>query len=391
MIYLDNAATTPLDPEVYSAMLPYLSWGQDNFGNPGSLHCLGRKAREAVENARVQVAEFIGSEPEQIIFTSGGSEGNSLVFFGLADYLEKQNKKSLFVSAIEHDSVLKAARALNIKRGFHVHEVQPILGSGCVAPEDFWPVDGARDGLVSVMYSNNETGAVNPVREITSICRENGVLFHTDCVQAAGFYPINVQKIGCDFLTLSAHKIHGPKGVGAVFAKDPSLLTPMIYGGSNQEFGIRGGTENVAGIVGFGKACEIAGLNLEKDHLHIEQAAMAFLFSLSQRIGYCCRKNGVSDIVGNKTVSICFDGVDAETLLLMLDSYGIYASAGSACNSKEVVPSHVLLAMGLSEEEAKSTVRFSFSKMTSLSDAADAAQTVANCVETLREYKHGGA
>lgn len=391
MIYLDNAATTPIDPEAYNAMLPYLSWGQDLYGNPGSFHTLGRRAKDAVENARVQVAEFIGSKPEQIIFTSGGSEGNNLVFFGLADYLTRNNKKSLIVSAIEHDSVLNAARALHIKHGFHLREVPPIYGDGRIAAEDFWPVNGERDGLVSVMFSNNETGIANPVKEIASTCRNAGVLFHTDCVQAAGFYPLNVEELGCDFLTVSSHKIHGPKGVGAVFARDPSLLTPLIYGGSRQEFGLRGGTENVAGIVGFGKACEIAGRDLEKNRLHTEEAAMAFLYVLSDRIGYCCVRNGFSDIVGNKTVNVRFDGVDAETLLLMLDGYGVFASAGSACNSEELVPSHVLTAMGLTDDDARSSIRFSFSKMTNLSDAATAANVVANCVETLRKRNDGGA
>lgn len=391
IIYLDNAATTPIDPEVYGAMLPWLSWGNDGYGNAGSLHSLGRRARDAVENARVQVAEFIGSEPEQIIFTSGGTEGNNMVFFGLEDHLRKINRKTLLVSAIEHDSVLKAADAMCIKRGFHVYKIPPCY-DGRIICEDLAPVMDHNVGLVSVMTSNNETGVNNPdVGRIASECHRHGALFHTDAVQAAGFEVLNVEDIGCDFMTISSHKIHGPKGTGAVFARDGGLLTPLIYGGSHQEFGLRGGTENVAGIVGFGKACEIAKRDLEKNRLHIEHVGMVFMNILWQRIGYCCVKNGAPDIIGNKTLSVRFNGLDAETLLLALDGRGVYASAGSACNSEDLVPSHVLMAMGLSAEEAKSSLRFSFSKMTSVSDAATAANVVSDCVEFLLSLKDGRA
>ena len=391
LIYLDNAATTPIDPGVYNAMLPWLNWGSDGYGNAGSLHSIGRRAKQAVENARVQVAEFIGSEPEQIIFTSGGTEGNNLVFLGLEDHLRKVNRKKLLVSAIEHDSVLNAANAMQIKRGFHVCKIPPCLDGRVVFEDAACLLDGSV-GLVSVMLSNNETGVFNPdVPWIAAESHRCGALFHTDAVQAAGFEKLDVEKLDCDFMTISSHKIHGPKGIGAVFAKDPSLLSPVLYGGSNQEFGLRGGTENVAGIVGFGKACEIAKRDLEKNRAHIEHVAMVFMTILSQRIGYCCVKNGLPDIVGNKTVSLRFEGIDAETLLLALDSCGVCASAGSACNSVDLVPSHVLMAMGLNAEEAKSSVRFSFSKMTSSCDAAAAANIVANCVDRLLSISHGGA
>ena len=388
-IYLDNAATTPIDPGVYNAMLPWLNWGSDGYGNAGSLHSLGRRAKQAVENARVQVAEFIGSEPEQIIFTSGGTEGNNLVFLGLEDHLRKVNRKKLLVSAIEHDSVLNAANAMQIKRGFHVCKIPPCLDGRVVFEDAACLLDGSV-GLVSVMLSNNETGVFNPdVPWIAAESHRCGALFHTDAVQAAGFEKLDVEKLDCDFMTISSHKIHGPKGIGAVFAKDPSLLSPVLYGGSNQEFGLRGGTENVAGIVGFGKACEIAGRELEQNRLRIEHAAVVFLNTLHQRLGDSCEKNGLPDLVHNKAVNILFRGVDAETLLLALDGCGVCASAGSACNSVDLVPSHVLLAMGLTPEEAKSSVRFSFSKWIGPHEAAQAANIVANCVEHLRGVSHG--
>lgn len=389
IIYLDNAATTPIDPGVYNTMLPWLNWGSDGYGNAGSLHSLGRRAKQAVENARVQVAEFIGSEPEQIIFTSGGTEGNNLVFLGLEDHLRKVNRKKLLVSAIEHDSVLNTANAMQIKRGFHVCKIPPCLDGRVVFEDAACLLDGSV-GLVSVMLSNNETGVFNPdVPWIAAESHRCGALFHTDAVQAAGFEKLDVEKLDCDFMTISSHKIHGPKGIGAVFAKDPSLLSPVLYGGSNQEFGLRGGTENVAGIVGFGKACEIAGRELEQNRLRIEHAAVVFLNTLHQRLGDSCEKNGLPDLVHNKAVNILFRGVDAETLLLALDGCGVCASAGSACNSVDLVPSHVLLAMGLTPEEAKSSVRFSFSKWIGPHEAAQAANIVANCVEHLRGVSHG--
>ncbi len=381
MIYLDNAATTPIDMEVLEAMLPYLV---ERYGNPGGIYRLGREANAAVENARVQVAEFIGSKPEQILFTSGGSEGNTTVFFGLRPHLEKIGRKKLVVSAIEHDSVLNAAKAMYTRHGFQVDKILP-QPNGRVGWSEVAPAIRKDTGLVSVMMSNNETGVSNPdIMEIAAESHANGALFHTDAVQAAGFEAIDVSAINCDFLTVSSHKLYGPKGVGALYAKDRTPLSSVIFGGGNQEFGLRGGTENVAGIVGFGKACELAKRDLAKNRMQIERAATAFLIALSEKLDGSCVRNGIPDTVNNKTVSSRFEGVDAESLLLLLDGSGICASAGSACSSMEHKPSHVLTAMGLTAEEARSSVRFSFSKNISVEQAAEAASVVANCVATLR-------
>lgn len=242
MIYLDNAATTQMDERVLEAMMPYLT---TEYGNAGTLYKFGRAANEAVQKARTQVAALINAEPEQIIFTSGGSEANNLVFRGLKDYLKSIGKTHILVSAVEHDSVLRAAESL-IKDGFHVEYI-PVSSECRVSPAVIEDALRADTGLVSVMFANNETGAINPIEDIGTICMKRGILFHTDCVQAAGCYPIDVVKIGCDFLSVSSHKIHGCKGIGALYTKDKSKLTPIVYGGSEQEFGLRGGTENVAG------------------------------------------------------------------------------------------------------------------------------------------------
>lgn len=388
MVYLDNAATTQIDPEVYNAMLPWISWGNDNYGNPGSLHSLGRRSHDAIENARVQVAEFIGSEPKQIVFTSGGSEGNSLVFLGMRKYLEACEKTHIIVSAIEHDSVLKAANRLEKEAGFCLTKVKPRAGGHvCAIDVEYALCWGT--GLTSVMVSNNETGVQNTeLGRMARLAHRAGSFFHTDAVQAAGFDELDVKKIECDFMTLSAHKLHGPKGVGALFVKRSQLLSPIICGGNNQEFGLRGGTENVAGIVGFGKACEIAKRDFEANRLRIEKAAMAFMVELSRNLaGTEMFRNGMPDIAHNKTVNICFPGVDAETLVLLLDSKGVCASAGSACNSKEQEPSHVLKAMGITDDNARSSMRFSFSKYNAEQQVIEAARVVADCVHTLRGMK----
>lgn len=376
MIYLDNAATTRLSPDVLKAMTPYLT---DKYGNPGGLYALGRCAYHAVQAARRQTADFLHAEPNQIIFTSGGSEANNLVFHGAKDTLKRLGKTHILVSAIEHDSVLKAADAL-IKDGFDVERIPPIQGAAMVDPDTVLRMLRPETGLVSVMYMNNETGDVSDVRALCKLCHAHGILFHTDCVQAAGYLPLDTAEMGCDFLSISSHKIHGPKGMGALFARDPSLLTPLIYGGGAQEFGLRGGTENVAGIVGFGKACELA----HREPRLIVQWGDILYESLMELHLPDVHINGSSSGKRSKILNLRFDGVDAQTLLLMLDSYQVCASAGSACCSLENTASHVLKAIGLSDEEARSSARFSFSDMTFYHEVNDAADIIANCVTQLR-------
>lgn len=383
MIYLDSAATTKIAPEVLAAMMPYLT---DEYGNAGTLYGLGRSAAEAVQKAREQVATLFGCTPDHVVFTSGGSESNNTVFKGLRHKLTEQGKKHLIVSAIEHDSVLRAAEALT-KDGFHITYIKP-SSDGRISPKAVEATIQEDTGLVSVMFTNNETGVTNDINEIGRICRQNEVLFHTDCVHAAGQYPLSVYKNDVDFASISSHKIHGPKGVGALYMREPSIM-PLVCGGSEQEFGLRGGTENVAGIVGLGAAAEIAVTNMQEDIIMVSMAKQKFYMELLHElnefgIGDTLHVNGGSAIDPGKAINLRFDGVDAQTLLLMLDSKGVCISAGSACRSHESEPSHVLTAMGLTAEEARSSVRVSFSKYNTVDEAEKAARDMASCVCALR-------
>lgn len=384
MIYLDNASTTRIDPSVLDAMMPFLT---DEYGNPGTIYGLGRRAKEAIEKARSQVAKFIGAKPEQIIFTSGGTEANNMVFSSLLSFLEQSEKTHVITTSSDHVSVLNSARNLCIKRGFDLTELQ-VNHHGCVELGNLKSELRENTGLVSIMYMNNETGSENPVEEIGAMCHERGILFHSDCVQAAGCCKLDVEKMNCDFLSLSSHKIHGPKGVGALYVRDMSLITPMIRGGSAQEFGMRGGTENVAGIVGFGAACELMNERLHEIDVHNSMLKQVFYNVLeenlkAQGLKNVLHVNGDLIIKHGKTINIRFDDVDGETLLLMLDAKGIYVSAGSACHSHESKPSHVLLAMGIDPEDARNSIRVSFSKMNTEAEVKYAAGVIANCVAAL--------
>lgn len=386
MIYLDNAATTPVDPIVLDAMMPYL---KENFGNPGSLHKLGRDAKEAVENARVQVAKLINARPEQIIFTSGATEANNTVVEMIRKYLQNTPKKHILVSAIEHKSVLNPVSSLT-ELGFDISFLNATPYEMLRQSE----LDqGLREdtGFVSVMYVNNETGFTHDVHLVGKTCNEKGILFHTDCVQAAGCVSIDVEKIGCDFATLSSHKIHGPKGVGALYVRDKSLFEPMIRGGADQEFGMRGGTENVAGIVGFGKACELAKSGLSVISMaHTETLKREFYGTLLKTLGDLGLPNAVKlntmSRIGAKVLSLRVDGVDAESLVLAMESDGVCISAGSACNSHESIPSYVLTATGLTDDEARSSVRVSVSRMNTPSEVKTAAVKMAERIKALRFF-----
>lgn len=389
MIYLDNAASTMPWGDVVEAMMPYLT---EEYGNPSTIYSIGKSAKAAVDKARGHVAEFFSCKPEQVIFTSGGSEGNSFVFRGLVDYLNREHKPHILVSAVEHDSVLGVAQMLSMA-GFDVERI-PVQSTGEVRVSDVESRIRSDTGLVSVMYVNNETGAVNPVDDIGAICAKHGVLFHTDCVQAAGTYKIDVEKIGCDFATISGHKIHSVKGIGAIYAKERNRLTPLIYGGGFQEFGYRGGTENVPGIVALGKACEISNKSIHDDLIKVSTRKQIFYTELKSALaGFgidgILHINGQSPVIPGKILNLRFDGVDAETLLLMLDAKGVIVSAGSACRSHEADPSNVLIEMGLSVEEARSSIRVSFSVMNTNENVAKAARFIAECANILVEYSEG--
>lgn len=386
MIYLDNASTTKVDPKVIEAMMPYLT---EQYGNPGTIYSFGRDSRKAVEKARAQVASFIGAKPEQIIFTSGGTESNNMVFASLIDKLQADNKSEIVSTAIEHDSIIKSINSMCTKTRFYSHLVRP-NAQGVVETDSVIRRINERTGLVSVMYVNNEVGSENPVTEIGEYCKSHNVLFHTDCVQAAGSHEIDVDKIGCDFLSLSSHKIHGVKGVGALYVRDKSLLSPIIHGGDKQEFGLRGGTENVPAIVGFGKACEIATECLRKTDVETSSFKQNFYSCLLESL----KSFGLEDVVHingdliikhGKILNLRFDKVDGETLLLMLDAKGVCVSAGSACRSQENEPSRVLLAMGIEPEDARNSIRVSFSRMNTEGEIEEAAKIMADCVRILHQ------
>ena len=359
-------------------MMPYLT---ESYGNPGSLHTFGREAAAAVDCAREQAASFMGCDPSQVIFTSGGSEGNNIVVRGVLPELRRRGMTGLLVSAIEHESLLRAAKA-SIKEEFHLSLVKPYY-DGEIMPDAVRKAMRPGIGFVSVMTANNETGVLNDVNTICGHCHNNGAMFHTDAVQAAGTE--DLREIHCDFMTVSSHKIHGPKGVGALFAADPSMLVPLIYGGAEQEHGLRGGTENVAGIVGFGKACELAAKHRAENREKLKTLRNAFVRTLKLDLAYGdFYVNGVCAQRTPKVLSLLFPGIDAQTLLLALDSCGVCVSAGSACTAHESQPSHVLTAMHLNEEEARSTVRVSFSADNTGEEVVRAAHTVASAVKLLR-------
>ena len=394
MIYLDNAATTQTHPEVLEEMMPYL---REHYGNAGTLYSLGRISAGAVDKSRRRVASLINAEPEEVIFTSGGSEANSMVFNGVKDYLKTIGKTHIVVSAIEHDSVLKAAENL-IKDGFDITFLN-VDSTGIIDLQLLKEILSSGDvGLVSVMHANNEIGTENPVCLIGKLCKEYDALFHTDCVQSLGSKIVNTKEMQCDFLSVSSHKIHGPKGIGALYVNknlsvlDQGLFEPLIKGGITQEFGLRGGTENVAGIVGFGKACEI----IESDFGNFI-ASISFLRELfySTTVNYL-KKYGVLEYVSingdrkrntGKVLNLRFEDVDAETLVLLLDTKGICVSAGSACRSHESKPSHVLTGIGLSSDEARDSIRVSFSIFNTPEEVKYAAEVVAACAITLGGYK----
>lgn len=386
MIYLDNASTTKVDQVVLEEMLPYL---KEYYGNPGSIHDFGFQAKRALDKARRQAADFFGTSPEHIIFTSSGSEANNLALHAAMEIMSTETKTHIIASSIEHHSVMAALRDMEESGKYHVDYVNPD-SMGIIHAESIREKITYDTGLVCCMYANNETGAVNEVGEIGRICKEYGALFFTDCVQAAGIFDIDVNRLQCDFATVSSHKIHGPKGVGALYCRS-KWFKPLIFGGLEQEFGLRGGTENIPGIVGFGAALEASKVMKTTNIAKISFIKTMFYKSLmaalkEEGIDHIAHVNSDSVNRTGKVISVTFDGVDAESLVLAMSEAGVCISAGSACNSRESIPSYVLTAQGLSPEEARSTVRISFSKMNTFDEANKAGQILAETVNTLRGY-----
>ena len=376
-VYADNAATTALSDTAFNAMLPYL---KEQFGNPSSLYMAGQKAQEALYQARETVARCLHADPKEITFTSGGSEADNQAILTGAFLGAQKGKKHLISSAFEHHAVLHTLKKLE-KQGFEV-TLLPVHEDGFVRVDELREAIREDTALVTVMFANNEIGTIQPIAEIGAVCREKGVLFHTDAVQAAGHVPIDVQAMGIDLLSLSAHKFHGPKGVGALYAKKGVRLFTLIEGGA-QERGKRAGTENVPGIVGMAAALEEACAGMEKNNLSIK--------GLRDRIAAQLTKiphskiNGVPERGLAGTLNMCFEGIEGESLLLLLDDRGISASSGSACTSGSLDPSHVLLALGLPHEVAHGSLRLSLSAYNTEEDARRIIEHVPQVVAYLRE------
>jgi cysteine desulfurase len=356
IIYLDYAATTPVHPDVLKAMLPYFT---ESFGNPSTLYTYGQDAKAAIEEARASVAVLIGSKPEEIVFTSGGTEADNYALEGAA-YANEKRGNHIITSAIEHHAVLETCKFLE-KRGFSVTYV-PVDGNGLVDPDAVKKAITPKTVLVSVMHANNEVGTIEPIAEIGKITREAGILFHTDAVQTAGHIPIDVNEIGVDFLSMSAHKLYGPKGVGMLYVRKGKGLVPFMHGGE-QEKRRRAGTENVPGIVGFGKAAEIARKEMTEEAKRLTGLRDRLIAGIMGRIEDS-RLNGHPLKRLPNNVNITIDFVEGESMCLNLDMEGICASTGSACSSGSLEASHVLLAMGLRHEQAHGSLRFTLGKWT---------------------------
>jgi cysteine desulfurase len=351
-VYLDNAATTPLLPEVREAMMPYLD---AIFGNPSSLHDWGDAPREAVETARVQVAQLIGASAEEIIFTASGTESNNFAIKGLA--LAKQDKgKHVVVSAIEHFSVLHSARTLE-KWGFELSLV-PVDKYGVVDPEDVRKSLRKDTVLVSVMHANGEVGIIEPIREIAKITKENNIVFHTDAVATTGTIPVDVKELGVDALSLAGNQFYGPKGVGALWVRRGVRIIPLLDGGV-QEGGRRAGTENIPAIVGLGKAAELAKADMVARIEHLTPLRNRLLNELPSKIDHVVVTGHPQNrLPGN--VSFCVEFIEGESMLMLLSAKGVATSSGSACTSRALKASHVLIAMGISHELAQGSILFSF-------------------------------
>ena len=355
-IYLDYAATTPVHPDVLKAMLPYFHEG---FGNPSSIHACGQEAKRAVEEARTSVARLISAEAEEICFTSGGTEADNFALEGVA-FADEKKGSHIITTAIEHHAILETCKFLE-KRGFKVTYL-PVDKYGMVDPDDVKKAITPQTILISVMHANNEIGTIQPLAEIGKIAREAGVYFHTDAVQTVGHIPIDVNALGVDLLSTSAHKLYGPKGIGALYIRKGTRIAPFMHGGG-QERGRRAGTENVPGIFGFGKAAEIALPEMNEEAARLTELRDEFIAELQTRIDDI-HLNGhpVKRLPNNVNVSISF--VEGEAMLLNLDMAGICASTGSACSSGNLEPSHVLLATGCSHERAHGSLRFTLGKWT---------------------------
>ena len=377
MIYLDNAASTAVHPEVVKEMMPYFD---TQYGNPSSIHQFGRKAKNAIEKARKQVATLIGAEPNEILFTSGGTESNNTILDGVLTSNSEPYPEHIITSSIEHEAVLQPCKEFE-NVGIKITYL-PVDEHGIVNPDDITNSINEQTVMVSIMFANNEVGTIQPIKEISEICKKYQIPLHTDAVQAVGKIPINVKDLGVDALSISSHKINGPKGIGALFIKKGLMVTPQILGGG-QENGMRSGTENVASIVGFGKACEIAKERLNRNISHFQTLHSSILSKIVKEISHV-KLNGHPEKRIFNNVHLTFMGVNGEDLIIKLDEHGIAASTGSACSVHTQKASHVLKAMGFNHEQITGSLRISFGYMNTLDEIDQTVEVLKKVVSELR-------
>jgi cysteine desulfurase len=376
-IYMDHSATTPVDARVFNAMIPYYT---DQYGNPSSVHSLGLKAARAVESSREKVAALIGARPEEIIFTSGGTEAdNQAIITYMINNRDKGNH--IITSAIEHPAVLHACEFL-ATQGFEL-TVLPVNSYGEVELDTLRRALRPETALVSIMHGNNEIGTIQPIQELAAIAHEAGAVFHTDAVQTVGKIPVNVGELGVDLLSVSSHKLYGPKGVGCLYVRKGTRIGSLMHGGAHERK-LRAGTINVPGVVGFGQAAELAIQNLPNNIVHLTKLAQSLKDGIMEAIPNT-RLTGHPEKRIPGSVSVCFDYVEGESILLMLDSYGIMASSGSACTSGSLEPSHVLLAIGLPHETAHGSLRLTLGKDNTQEDVDFVLEVLPSIIKSLRE------
>ena len=371
---MDNAASTKIHDDVLNSMLPYL---KEQYGNPSSIHRYGRLTRKAIHKARKQIASLINADPSEILITSGGTESNNTAIVGISSQFPGSQ---IITSSIEHDAILEPCKKL-ISNGFQV-DYLPVDKSGMINIVDLKNIISKKTSLVSVMFGNNEVGTIQPISEIAKICHENNVFFHTDAVQAAGKLPVDVKKLDVDLLSISSHKLHGPKGVGALYIKDGVKIDPMILGGG-QEFRLRSGTENVASIVGFGQACEIAQNNLIENISSIKKLQTLLVEKVLNKIPETTF-NGHSESRLSNNAHFTFLGVNGEDLIIKLDEYGIAASTGSACSVNTQKASHVLESMGFSLEQITGSLRLTIGIFNTKNEIDETVDILKKIVEELR-------
>lgn len=376
MVYLDNNATTPLDPRVAEKMAAFL---KEHFGNPSSLYPIGRKAKEIVTESREAVAGFLGAHRSEITFTGSGTEADNFALNGVLD--ANPDKNEIITSAIEHPAVLEMAKYLE-KKGIKVSYV-PVDETGFIDLDFLRDALTPRTALISIMHANNEIGTIQPIEDVVRIAHDKGVLVHTDAVQTFGKIEVNADKLGVDLLTVSAHKVYGPKGIGALYIRRGTNIRPFLHGG-HQEKGLRAGTENTSGIVGFGEAVRILSEQWKKDKDRIEKLASRFKAGIEERIPKV-RFNGHPEKRVKSTLNFAFPGLEAEAILLALATKDIYVSTGSACSEDSDEASHVLLAIGLKPEIARSCIRMSLGRFTTDRDIDTVLNELPGIVEKLRK------